>query len=45
MFVSNTQPLLLRVQAIKAANLCGMTTAQLLQWSRTKQTPPSLPNA
>ncbi|MDI9640742.1 PIN domain-containing protein [Geitlerinema splendidum] len=39
-FVSNTQPLLLRIQAIKAANLCGMTTAQLLQWSRTKQTPP-----
>lgn len=39
-FISNTQPLLQRIQAVKASNLCGLTTAQLLQWSRTQQCPP-----
>lgn len=40
--VSNTQPLLQRLQAIRAANLCGITATALLQWARTGQRPPAV---
>ncbi|XWK85863.1 MAG: PIN domain-containing protein [Phormidium sp.] len=41
-FVSNSQPILQRVPGLNTANLCGITTAALLQWVRTKQRPPAV---
>lgn len=38
-FVSNSQPLLQRVQALQVQNLCGITATALLQWCRTQQRP------
>lgn len=38
-FVSNNQALLKRMQALKAANLCGITGAMLLQWARNGERP------
>ncbi|MGA9380339.1 MAG: PIN domain-containing protein, partial [Phormidium sp.] len=41
-FVSNSQPILQRVPGLNTPNLCGITTAALLQWVRTKQRPPAV---
>ncbi|MFB2836979.1 hypothetical protein [Floridanema evergladense] len=41
-FVSNSQPILQRIPALNTPNLCGITTAALLQWVRTKQRPPAI---
>ena len=41
-FVSNSQPILQRVPGLNQPNLCGITTAALLQWVRTKQRPPAV---
>lgn len=41
-FVSNAQPILQRVPGLNQPNLCGITTAALLQWVRTKQRPPAV---
>lgn len=41
-FVSNSQPILQRVPALGTPNVCGITTAALLQWVRTKQRPPAV---
>jgi len=41
-FVSNSQPILQRIPALKTPNLCGITAAALLQWVRTKQRPPAV---
>ncbi|MGE5656694.1 MAG: PIN domain-containing protein [Actinomycetota bacterium] len=38
-FISNGQPLLKRMQALQATNLCGITTAMLLQWVRKGERP------
>jgi hypothetical protein len=38
-FVSNGQPLLKRIPALRQPNLCGITSAMLLQWSRAKKEP------
>ncbi|MBW4575297.1 MAG: hypothetical protein KME08_08435 [Aphanothece sp. CMT-3BRIN-NPC111] len=37
--VSNSQPLLQRLQALEAPNLSGITATALLQWARTGQRP------
>lgn len=41
-FVANSQPLLQKIQALGAHNLCGITSTALLQWSRTRQRPPAV---
>lgn len=41
-FVANNQPLLQKIPALGASNLCGITTTALLQWSRTGQRPPAV---
>ncbi|MFB2936603.1 PIN domain-containing protein [Aerosakkonemataceae cyanobacterium BLCC-F154] len=41
-FVSNSQPILQRIPALKTPNLCGITRAALLQWVRTNQQPPAV---
>lgn len=38
-FVCNGQPLLKRIDALRQNNLCGITSAMLLQWSRAKKEP------
>jgi hypothetical protein len=39
-FVSNSQPLLKRMAAVGAPNLCGITGAMLLNWARKGERPP-----
>lgn len=41
-FVSNTQPLLKRIQALHSSNLCAITPSMLLQWCRRNQPPDGL---
>lgn len=38
-FVCNGQPLLKRIAALNQNNLCGITSAKLLQWSRAQKEP------
>jgi hypothetical protein len=38
-FVCNGQPLLKRIAALRQDNLCGITSAMLLQWARAKKEP------
>lgn len=38
-FVCNGQPLLKRITALRQDNLCGITSAMLLQWARAKKEP------
>ncbi len=38
-FVCNGQPLLKRIAALRQDNLCGITSAKLLQWARAKNEP------
>jgi hypothetical protein len=38
-FVCNGQPLLKRIAALRQDNLCGITSAKLLQWSRAQKEP------
>ncbi|MCT7978224.1 PIN domain-containing protein [Laspinema olomoucense] len=38
-FVCNGQPLLKRIAALRQNNLCGITSAMLLQWSRANKEP------
>ncbi|MCT7955778.1 PIN domain-containing protein [Laspinema palackyanum] len=38
-FVCNGQPLLKRINALRQHNLCGITSAMLLQWSRANKEP------
>lgn len=40
--VANNQPLLQNLSALQINNLCGITLAALLQWSRTQQRPPAV---
>lgn len=38
-FVSNQQPLLMKLQGLNIPNLCGITSVALLQWIRTSARP------
>ena len=40
--ISNQQPLINQVKSLTVPNLCGITVAALLQWSRTQQRPASV---
>ncbi|MEB3826762.1 PIN domain-containing protein [Phormidium sp. CCY1219] len=44
-FVCNTLPLLKRMEGLNQGNLCGITSAMLLQWCRANQQPQAVKQA